>query len=398
MTLLFDSSTHCLEISDNVQITAWQQSETVRIPGNRWQVYLNQICLETVLPWLQEKFSNQVTPVLPIAQPAFWDLVNGFALTLGETRLVLIPSDAIDRLEFRVPQEWIDIPSWVADYYLAIEVDLDEQWINIWGYTTHQVLKASENYDVGDRAYWLEGSTLITDLNVLWVMHHLATEPTRAPVTALSQVPIDEAERWLDRLGTAMLPRLELPFVEWGALMQQDNWRQQLYERRQPINLSLAANLNPPAISPFTTLSRWLQNEFETGWQAIESLMGSSPELAFGLREEATSGAIARRVKQIVIRAPEQIHTVLLLLLLTTEAEGRLAVRVRLLPNGGETLLPPHLELSLLSAESAEILQSVQTRSQDNSIQLRRFRCTVGTQFRLQIALGTAIVVEDFVV
>lgn len=392
MTLLFDSSTHWFEIPDEVHSAAWPR-QTAPIPGNQWQAYLNQICLETVLPWLREKFGDEVVQTEPIAQPGFWELVNGFALRLGETRLIFVPSEAIDRLELRVPQEWVDIPSWVGDYYLAIEVDPDERWLSIWGYTTHQALKTTENYDPGDRAYCLASSNLITDLNVLWVMHHLATEPTRAPVAMLPQPSMAQVERWLDRLETAPLPRLELPFGEWGALMEREDWRQQILDRQQPI-------ASEPISNPVTTLSLWLQNQFETGWQAIESLISGSPELAFSLREETTSEAIVRRIKQVTVQPSEttEAATVLLLLILTAEADDRFAVRVRVLPNVGEPFLPANLNLSLLSAESEEVLQSVQARSQDNSIQLRRFRCAIGTQFRIQIAIDTAIGVESFVV
>lgn len=393
MTLLFDSSTHWFEIPDEVHSAAWSH-QTTSIPGNQWQSYLNQICLETVLPWLREKFGDEAVQTEPIAHSGFWELVNGFALSLGETRLIFVPSEAIDRLELRVPQEWIDIPSWVGDYYLAIEVDPDERWLSIWGYTTHQALKTAENYDPGDRTYCLASSNLITDLNVLWVMHHLATEPTRAFVAPLSQPSIAQVERWLDRLETAPLPRLELPFGEWGALIEREEWRQQLIDRQHPTAFEQISD-------SVTTLSLWLQNQFEIGWQAIESLIDGSPELAFSLREEATSEAIVRRIKQVTIQplqTTESAITVLLLLLLTAEADGRFAVRVRVLPDAGETFLPANLSLSLLSAEGEEVLQSVQARSQDNSIQLRRFRCAIGTQFRIQIALGAAIGVENFVV
>lgn len=440
MTLLFDSSTHWFEIPDEVHSAAWpgqtapisddqllgdqflddqlsgNQLSGDQLSGSQWQAYLNQICLETVLPWLREKFGDEVVRTEPIALPGFWELVNGFALCLGETRLIFVPSEAIARLELRVSQEWVDIPSWVGDYYLAIEVDPDERWLSIWGYTTHQALKAGENYDSDDCAYCLAGSRLITDLNVLWVMHHLATEPTRAPVAMLSQPSRVQAAQWIDRLGTA--PRLDLPFGEWGALMEREDWRQQIMDRqrdRQIARQQVIERQQPiasePIGSPVTTLSLWLQNQFETGWQAIESLISGSPvsgspvsgspELAFSLREEAVSGAIVRRIKQVTVQSlSEQTRatTVLLLLILTAEADDRFSVRVRVLPDVGATFLPANLNLSLLSAEGEEVLSSVQARSQDNSIQLRRFRCAMGTQFRVQIALDAAIEVENFIV
>ncbi|NJN90031.1 MAG: DUF1822 family protein [Leptolyngbyaceae cyanobacterium SL_5_14] len=70
MTLLFDSSTHWFEIPDEVHSAAWPR-QTAPIPGNQWQAYLNQICLETVLPWLREKFGDEVVQTEPIAQPGF---------------------------------------------------------------------------------------------------------------------------------------------------------------------------------------------------------------------------------------------------------------------------------------------------------------------------------------
>ena len=141
MMLLSDTSTQWLEIPDAIHTQSWQRSQFISIPGNRWQAYLNQVCLQTMLPWLQEK--SEIEPSVDSRDSlAFWEMVNGSAIVLGTTRLIVIPTEAMDRSEFRVPQEWIDIPSWVGDYYLAVEVDPDEKWLNIWGYATHQMLKS----------------------------------------------------------------------------------------------------------------------------------------------------------------------------------------------------------------------------------------------------------------
>ncbi|HEY9639306.1 MAG TPA: DUF1822 family protein [Coleofasciculaceae cyanobacterium] len=395
MTLLFDSSTPYLEIPDEVDLAAWQQQAALdqAALGNRWQAYLNQLCFQTVLPWLQEKYGSDVGTGPPLACPELWELVNGSAIMLGTTRLVLIPTDASDRQEFRVPQEWIDLPTWAGDYYLAIEVDPDDRWVTIWGYTTHDLLKTQGSYDAGDRAYCLEPHDLIADLNVLWVMHRLATEPTRVAIPALPALSSAQSDRLLLQLGDAavVLPRLEVPFAEWGALIEPQERLQQLYHRRHLASASSAESLaQVPA-----NLSRWLQNAFETGWLAIEDLLNSNqtPEFAFSLRHDDSSAPIVRRVKSIQLT---ETVSVLLLVLLEPESDGRIGVRVRVLPEPGTANLPEHFSLSLL-AMSGEVLQSVQARRQDNSIQLRRFRCPVGMPFRLQVAIADTVKSEDFV-
>jgi len=47
----------------------------------------------------------------------------------GTTRLELPERDLTKRM---VPQEWVDIPEWAADYYLAVQVNPDSGWLRIW--------------------------------------------------------------------------------------------------------------------------------------------------------------------------------------------------------------------------------------------------------------------------
>ncbi|MBV9386644.1 MAG: DUF1822 family protein, partial [Chroococcidiopsidaceae cyanobacterium CP_BM_ER_R8_30] len=145
-----------LEVSQTTQANAWQQSQSFRAPNCRWNTYLNLSCLNTFLPWLREEYEPGAAPWPNLAAlPSFWGVVNGTAITLGTKRLVLVPTETIDLSELRVPQEWVDIPSWVADYYIAAQVNPDDGWVRIWGYTTHQQLKTSGSYDSGDRTYCL---------------------------------------------------------------------------------------------------------------------------------------------------------------------------------------------------------------------------------------------------
>jgi hypothetical protein len=299
----------------------------------------------------------------------------------------------MDRSEFRVPQEWIDIPSWVGDYYLAVEVDTDDHWLNIWGYTTHQMLKSEARYDPRDRAYCLDANDLIQDLIVFWVMQQLPGEPTRTTVPALPDLTSGQAERLMQQLGDAAiaLPRLEIPFEQWGGLLEQDGWLQQLCQRRQ--NPADAQASTRQAIAS-ANLSQWWHNVFEAGWQAIEELFEPQLDVAFNFRQADVTQERVRRVKPIQLGA--ELPAVFLVVMLETEADGRMRIWVQILPQPGEAYLPANLRLELLSM-TGDVIQSVEAGGMSNYIQLRRFNCPPGTQFRLQIAIADAVIREDFI-
>jgi hypothetical protein len=173
----------------------------------------------------------------------------------------------------------------------------------------------------------------------------------------------------------------------WGALVANDGWRQRLCQLRQG---TPAVEASP--ITQIVNLGQWFQNIFAESWQALESLVNPA-EVAVSLRQttESTQTAI-QRVKPIDL--PEQ--SVLLIVALAPEEDGRVEIRTQLRPRDRGVHLPENLSLALLST-TGKMVQSVQAREQDDSIQLRRFKCAPGTQFRLQVAMNSTVVLtEDF--
>lgn len=102
-----------------------------------------------------------------------WMNLNGSAIAFGQKQLILIPDLSIDMSEIRVPQFWVDDAVHTGDYYFAIQVNPDDSWIKIWGYTTHQQVKAIGAYDARDRCYCLPSETLILDIAVFQVVQRL---------------------------------------------------------------------------------------------------------------------------------------------------------------------------------------------------------------------------------
>jgi hypothetical protein len=212
-----------------------QRHQAFSTPGATWQAHLNQMSLEAILPWLREEQAAKVWPAVAVL-PSFWELVNGTAIDCDNRRFVLFPTTAIDLRELRVPQEWVDIPSWSADYYLAVQVNPHAGWISVWGYATHYQLKASGTYHESDRTYSLDEDDLIQDLNVLWIVHQLCPKaPLRSEITPIPALPRPQMENLLERLSTptVIFPRLAVPFQLWAALLEHGGWRQRLYQRRQ---------------------------------------------------------------------------------------------------------------------------------------------------------------------
>jgi hypothetical protein len=381
-----------LDVSPDVQNQSWQQSQSFVTPQGRWNAYLNQMCLSTFLPWLQEEYEPEATVWTDdTALPSFWEIVNGTAITVDTKRFVLIPDKTLETREFSVPQEWVDIPGWAGDYYLAVQVDPEGEWLRIWGYTTHEQLKINGNYDPSDRTYWLDATEMIEDLNVLWVVRQLCPdEQTRAAIAPLPVVPDTQAENLLERLANPAIlnPRLELPFELWGALLEREDWRQRLYQQRQRQSAEIVST--PVRVN----LSQWFQNIFEDTWTTIEALFPSQPDFALSLRR--TSEQVVRRAKLINLETQVASPALVLLLILEAEADGRMGIRIQLRPTDADAHLPTNIRLALLSP-TGETIQLVEARDRDNQIQLKRFKCTPGTPFAVQIALNEANITEEFV-
>jgi len=217
----------------------------------------------------------------------------------------------------------------------------------------------------------------------------LDTQIVRIPAEVWSErigyvaVQLDSALQEATLLGfTQTALKEELPLTELGTLEE------------------LLVHLKETAQSERTQrtkLSQWFENMFNTGWQSLEALFSKDIEhLAFGLRRNFhLSDSAVKAAKMIDLGLQLGSRSVVLLIALAPEADDKVGILVHVHPANGENYLLPNTKLTLL-CDSGEILQEVQSRSQDNYIQLKRFRGNYGECFSIQVAASGVSVTETF--
>ena len=404
-----------LKLSVELQEKAWQRSQRHSNATARCNAYLNDLCLNTFVPWLKawleeeqpaeetSTFQPSCISIFPESSlPSLWEFVNGSVIELGKIRLALIPSESNDLEEFCIPQEWVDLPSWRADYYLAVQVSVDNQnesWMRLWGYVSHQNLKKKGIYDESDRAYYIAQQDLSEDLTMML----LEPEPVlnkQIQVESASNLPKETASKLLEKLGKSSVyfPRIVVSFEQWAALLANEQWRQELYERRLGKFVAAAVDKQTSI-----NLGQWFQEVFEAGWQSLDTLLNTgSGNLPFSFRQSRPSVTEVRKVfvegtKLIDLGMELENQSVALLVGLAPETEQRVGIRVQLYPAGGKTYLPSNIKLILLS-QSGATLQEYKARTQDSLIQLKRFTCPMGKCFSVKVALDDFSITEDFVI
>ncbi len=228
-----------LRIPVELQHDGWHRSQQQHTTANQWQVYLNYLCLSVSLPWLANSFSGRIASWdLDCEAASFWELVEGSIVTVGEYKLCLLPHTSCDRCELRIPREWVEIPGSIADYYLAVQIDLDAQQAIVWGYTTHQRIIESADYDDLDRMYAVGAENLIQDLSILQLTEQLSPlQATRGQVNPLEPLSHTQADNYVTTWSSSKfaVPRLDIceaDFPDWLSFLSNDSWRQQLTERR----------------------------------------------------------------------------------------------------------------------------------------------------------------------
>jgi hypothetical protein len=394
-----------LELTLADQERAREQISGGRYPNSsaHWQAYLNQLCLNQLISFLESEPDIQYSLDIWPGQselPLIWSILNGSVLSLPNTRLALIPMEA-ENTEFRVQREWLDLSDWVVHYLLAMQVNIDEGWIQVWGYATHQQFRELGQYDFLDETYSLPCEMLNEDLAALWVGLEYPTEVSPM-VAELPPLPQSEVPALLDVLGDCRdySPRLELPFEQWGALISNAEYLRQLYDDRLP---PLTADLAAPERQinqPINDLRRWLQTGLEAGWQTLEAVFGVPPDnLSFAFRQGPSSARanLMAGVKVLNLAGQWGEVEVVLLIAITALEQTRMGLQVQLLPSPGQSSLPVGIHLQLWS-QADQLLQESVARRPDTLIQLKRFSCPEGRQFRIQVTLEDCTVTETFVV
>jgi hypothetical protein len=379
-TFELDPNSIWLEILPKVQDEALVQAEGVNASQAEHYTYLNALCQTVILPYLQEYDADAY---FEVSNSAFWALgVNGCAIAVGNYRFVLLPSDAIDREELRIPREWVDCAELAADFYVAVQVDAEEGMARIWGYTTHERLKKHGEYCSRDRTYVLAQDDVEEEINSLWLLQtHFPDQIGRAPIPAFPTLSLDRLTEVLEKLAVPDLvfPRRAVDFEDWVAILANPIWRQMLIERR-------TAKVEMPSKLETVKLRDWLGNHFEEGWHGIQQVI--NPKLIGSFM-----GTQVKRAKLIDLGLDLSGHQ-LALMISVGEADKGVSVQASVYPTGEALVLPPHLKLAILT-ETGAVFKEVMSRSDDEFIQYK-FDAEMGDQFTVEVNLDEAIVIEQF--
>jgi hypothetical protein len=376
--------------------TAWQKAKQQDYQNSAaiWNDFSNRLSLQ-LLPSLQADIIDDFTVKLWLPENEFssvWQGVNGSAIDIirkdkTTTRIVLIPSNEQDISQLRVPREWLELPNWVGNYYLAVEVNDDENYLQVWGYTTYEKLKEKGNYDAIDETYSLEIENLTEDLTSMYA----SLELYPCPRPHLDSVYVLEAENLAQimkqlKSATMTLPRLEIPFPQWGAIMDNPELRKSL---KQPtltenvIQKQSAETLKQQAVN----LLQWLEKSVTEGWQTLENLIdGDNLNLAYSYRRgnSASDSTVVERVKLIDIPINEEIQSLALVIAVNQISPEKFTLKFKLHTTEEKSLLPKSLQLQMLSS-SGKIIQQSEARTNDSLIQLKQVTTTKEKAFQIRI-------------
>ncbi len=381
MSLLFAQPQQLyLEILSEDQKLAWQESQQLTDSNSQWRSYLNRLLLNSFVSYLQEDQLLSTTTASQEKLTSIWSLLDGTLLVINGQKFLLLPTETIDDDEIRVPQEWVDIPSWIADYYIFAEINPDEEWIRIKGYTTHLQIKQQGCYDSIFREYSLTSEQLTEDLNVLWLSQQFCTaEVRKMGVNMINDINPQQAENLIQRLGNpeVIFPRLEIPFSLWGKLLENEDYLHhvsQLRQGQQKIRISI------------TKLSEWGKNIIDELWQPPSNFVYSRTEK--NVIENS-------QIKQKAITIDNQ--QVILVLEISEENNNKRSIKIELYPCENSRYLPANIQLTLISSEG-QVLKSTQARNQDNFIAINKFKAPLNLSFKVEVKLDLAIHTEDFIV
>ncbi len=271
---------------------------STQIPNEQrqWQRYLNALAFFGIKKWLEER-ASEITfnqEECSLFQPAFSNLIEGvFNLNINDFKVCLIAQGSLTDEEVTLPRAVIDLPEFIAHFYLLVEVQEEQETASVRGFLSYNQLqnrrkkvdlKADEDWTYQLPFTWFDEDPdrLLLALRCL--------EPSAIP---LPVIPNRLKQLTQMRLQLeAILPQLKSPeFQLWQVL----KWEQATVVLTSPVLLNwlyelqtqtpLEPNTNPThylsdllhlLTQNAMNVGRWLSDELdelakELSWQLLPS-------------------------------------------------------------------------------------------------------------------------------
>jgi hypothetical protein len=220
-----------IEISEQDKEEAEANTRCYANQTGRNYAFVNYLCHKVFSKWVkeyQEIESNNKVFSSDNNLARIWQFINGSVVNIHDKRLILIPSDATDLEGFEVQQEWVDIPNLAGDYYLPVRVDLEKNYLHIWGFISRKNLQKRADYDKLDKLYIVSSGDVIDDIETLWIALELYEE--KGDFEALPSLTESEAAKLIKTYSQPLpySPRLKGNSQEWMALLNEKEWLKNL--------------------------------------------------------------------------------------------------------------------------------------------------------------------------
>jgi hypothetical protein len=238
------------------------------------------------------------------------------------------------------------------------------------------------------------------DVGDLWIkdLGKLECRPV-LPEELTYQVP---PEAWSDRLAyiavqlTQSLKQATLiGFTDTAAEIPLDQLRSMADFPIFVDQIRHASTAATQTTSKWINLRQWFDELFEAGWQELESLL-QPKELTSAFRMGSTAPSFVQGGK--VIRLTTQViqQPVILAMKISSYSEDTTNILVEVYPMSSQLYLPKGLQVQILDDSRTSVMQAILGDSNQN-IQFD-FKAKSGEQFSVQLSLGEASVIEEFVV
>ncbi|WP_181016084.1 DUF1822 family protein [Pseudanabaena sp. BC1403] len=268
----------CLQIPKESQTEIRKKLQGYSYPAAEWMAYLNRLSLEHIIPYFKQIYGCDIElAAIPKKPDSVWEYVTGFALTIDKKRVIVIP-DETDSDEFSIPYEWVDIPEWAGEYYLAVQIRPDSGWLRVFGFTTHQQIKQKAEYDRIMRTYILPQEQIIDDIEFLLTSLAIASNQ-KVDVPALTAIGQTQQNQYLTALKQPKLysPRLDLSAEHWTTFLSDDDLRETLWQSRMP--MPVKSSLQEVIRRGVISLSNLLEKSKIYGCDFIDELMKTPEEI-----------------------------------------------------------------------------------------------------------------------